>query len=260
MSNLIKISFLANTVRTDGMVNATALTTAYRNTTGVRKDVANWLATQEARDSTAYLERATGIHVADLVIVENGVGTWVHPDLAEILAQWISVEYRFAVVALIRQTKADSVPSTVNLAEWHKERIAGIVERRSLTDMVKLLIQYAEAAGSTNAHYYFTHFSNLVNKHIILDGAKTPMSKIKDKRDRMDKDQLRNVATFETMFVKLIGDGMAKGDKYQTIYEDCKVRASAIAAVLDIEPMPLLAKSNRKLIEAKLDKSLLEAT
>jgi hypothetical protein len=143
-----------------------------------------------------------------------------------------------------------------NLAEWHKERIAGIVERRSLTDMIKLLIQYAEADGSTNAYRYYSHFSNLVNKYIILDGTKKAMSKIKDKRNRMSKDQLRNVATFENMFIKLIGGGMTQGDGYKKIYDDCKARASAIAAVLDIEPLPLLPKSNRKLIEDKLDKSL----
>jgi KilA-N domain len=216
------------------------------------------LLTPDAKASIAYLERVTGVPVTDLVIAQHGVGTWVHPDLAEILAQWICVEYRFAVVALIRQTKADSVPSPVNLAQWHEQRLQGIDVRRSLTDMVKLLVQYAEAAGSSNAHHYFTHFSNLVNKYIILDGTKKAMSKIKNKRDRMSFGQLYDTGSIERALAKLIGDGMAKGDKYQTIYEDCKVRASAIAAVLDIEPMPLLPKSNRKLIEAKLTKSLPE--
>jgi hypothetical protein len=97
--------FPSTTIRGDGLVNATALTSAYRNTTGVRKDVSKWLATREAKESIAYLERATQKSVGDLIVVENGVGTWLHADLAEILAQWISVEYRFAVVALIRQSK-----------------------------------------------------------------------------------------------------------------------------------------------------------
>jgi hypothetical protein len=114
------ISFLVNTIRTDGMVNATALTTAYRkatvseaNTSGIRKDVRDWLLTPDAKASIAYLERVTGIPVTDLVIAEHGIGTWLHPDLAEILAQWISVEYRFAVVALIRQAKSEPVPVEV---------------------------------------------------------------------------------------------------------------------------------------------------
>ncbi|MGL4931781.1 MAG: KilA-N domain-containing protein, partial [Aeromonas sp.] len=84
---------------------ATALTTAYKNATGIRKDAGKWLLTQEGKESIAYLARATQKSVAELVVVENGIGTWLHPDLAEILAQWISVEYRFAVVALIRREK-----------------------------------------------------------------------------------------------------------------------------------------------------------
>jgi hypothetical protein len=98
-------SFQSNTVRGDGLVNITALSTAYRNATGKRKDCQKWLATSDAMESIAYLERATQKCVAELVVVENGVGTWVHPDLAEIFAQWISVEYRFAVVQLIRVAK-----------------------------------------------------------------------------------------------------------------------------------------------------------
>jgi hypothetical protein len=111
-------SFQSNTVRGDGLVNITALASAYRNATGKRKDAKHWLLTKEAKESIAYLERevriltsptgipvASGIPQSDIVIVEHGVGTWVHPDLAEIFAQWISVEYRFAVVQLIRVAK-----------------------------------------------------------------------------------------------------------------------------------------------------------
>jgi desulfoferrodoxin (superoxide reductase-like protein) len=114
----LNFNFQSNTVRGDGLVNITALSTSYRNATGKRKDANDWLRTKEAVESIAYLERvnqkrvtatgipvATGITEADIVIVENGVGTWVHPDLAEIFAQWISVEYRFAVVQLIRVAK-----------------------------------------------------------------------------------------------------------------------------------------------------------
>jgi desulfoferrodoxin (superoxide reductase-like protein) len=100
-------SFQSNTVRGDGLVNITALSSAYKRSTGKYKKAHDWLLTKEAKESIAYLEQATGITEADIVIVENGVGTWVHPDLAEIFAQWISVEYRFAVVQLIRVAKVN---------------------------------------------------------------------------------------------------------------------------------------------------------
>jgi desulfoferrodoxin (superoxide reductase-like protein) len=104
-------NFQSNTVRGDGLVNITALASAYKRSTGKYKKTHDWLLTKEAKESIAYLEQATGITEADIVTVENGVGTWVHPDLAEIFAQWISVEYRFAVVQLIRVAKENKPQS-----------------------------------------------------------------------------------------------------------------------------------------------------
>lgn len=112
-------SFLSNTIRPDGMVSATALTTAYRmatmtevNPNGVRKDVRDWLKTESANRSMACLAGVTGIPVTELVISEHGVGTWIHPKLAPILAMWISPEFQFAVVDLIERemNKAEAIP------------------------------------------------------------------------------------------------------------------------------------------------------
>jgi hypothetical protein len=102
-------SFLVGTVREDGLVNITALSTTYRIKTGKTKKPSDWLLTREAKESILFLAQASGITEASLVIVENGVGTWVHPYLAEIFAQWCSVEYRFAVVDLIRAAKTDRI-------------------------------------------------------------------------------------------------------------------------------------------------------
>lgn len=106
---MLEFKFLSTTIRQDGLINATALTTAYRNATGVRKDCKDWLRLADTQSYILYKERVTGIPVTDLVIAEHGVGTWLHPDLAEVLAMWISYEYRDAVVALIRQVKAPKV-------------------------------------------------------------------------------------------------------------------------------------------------------
>jgi KilA-N domain len=128
-------SFQSNTVRGDGLVNITALASAYRlgyqsNIVG-RKPTSSltrdWLATKEAMESIAYIERASGIPQSKLVIVENGVGTWVHSDLAEIFAQWISVEYRFAVVQLIRVAKENEA-ATPNVVSRQLPPARDIVE------------------------------------------------------------------------------------------------------------------------------------
>jgi hypothetical protein len=69
--------FPSTTIRADGLVNATALTTAYRNTTGIRKDASKWLATREAKESIAYLERVTQKGVTDLVVGRTDRQQWL---------------------------------------------------------------------------------------------------------------------------------------------------------------------------------------
>jgi hypothetical protein len=109
--SLVSFIFDDNTIRgNDNLVNITALASVYKRATGIRKDTRDWLVTKEATESIAYLERVTGIPVSQLVSAEHGVGTWVHPDLAEIFAQWCSVEYWFAVVRLIRTAKDNNLP------------------------------------------------------------------------------------------------------------------------------------------------------
>lgn len=154
-----KFSFDPNTIHTDGLVNITALAKSYTEgwhpeTVGMKPTESltrDWLATQDAQASIAYLASTVGIPLTDLVKVKRGgnaSGTWVHPDLAEIFAQWISVEYRFAVVQLIRTAKErkTSFESIANEKDWGKLRTDGKQYRRTYTDRIK-------EAGGKNIDY-----------------------------------------------------------------------------------------------------------
>jgi len=113
-SNIIQYIFDDNTIRPDGLVSITALANAYFRANGVKRDAFDWLSTKEATDSIAYLASYLEKPESDLVVVVRGgnaSGTWVHSDLAEIFAQWISVEYRFAVVRLVRCAKEGRIES-----------------------------------------------------------------------------------------------------------------------------------------------------
>lgn len=164
--------------------------------------------------------------------------------------RWIHNE----VLPSIRKTGSYSVKApAASLAEWHEDRLQGKVARRSLTDTIKILCEYAAAQGSTKPEKYYIHFSNLVNKYVI---AAPIDSKIKDKRNRMTGDQLHYVRAIETVLTKLIDDQMTLGDDYHEIYSICKDRVAAIAVVLDIDPQPLLEQSNQRLINQSLTRSL----
>ncbi len=154
--SIVRFVFDDNTIRNDGLVNITALASAYYRSTGKRKKAHDWLHTNEAKESIAYLERAAGITEAHIVVTENGIGTWVHPDLAEIFAQWISVEYRFAVVQLIRTAKKNQIAAPPKPVQPPRQLTHGqqAVEKaneiRVITDtltdnprLAQLLIDYA---------------------------------------------------------------------------------------------------------------------
>jgi hypothetical protein len=119
--------FSLGIIRDDGLVNATALCKSYYNSTGVVRDCFDWLSTKEAKVSIAYLASYLEIPVSELVLTIRGGnqgGTWIHQDLAHILAQWLSVEYRFAVVKLIRDHQAElfkNVKEIVELTETQKQ-------------------------------------------------------------------------------------------------------------------------------------------
>jgi len=79
-----------NTTHEYGLINIAAIASAYRSSTGRRRDTQRWLVTKGATESIAYLEKATGTPRSELAIVENGVGTWIHPDLVSSFMTWIN--------------------------------------------------------------------------------------------------------------------------------------------------------------------------
>lgn len=91
-----------------------------------------------------------------MVIIENGVGTWVHADLAEIFAQWISVEYRFAVVHLIRDAKQNKIN------QEFPNQITGVVPTNPATDFAKTLRGVVDAV--------FPHLEQEFRDGVVIEG------------------------------------------------------------------------------------------
>ncbi|MGL5064649.1 MAG: KilA-N domain-containing protein [Microcoleus sp.] len=120
--------------RKDGYLNATKLCAAYTSQTKKVKRPEHWLSTKAAKEYIAYVSGVTGIPVTDLVVVRQGgtpeeQGTWVHPDLADSFAAWLSVEYQYNVSQWLqnwRSGKADNKfpDSTIGKVEKHPEQQA----------------------------------------------------------------------------------------------------------------------------------------
>lgn len=92
----------------DGYINATALTTAHKQATGQRKDVANWLSNKRVQQSLEHLSKVVSIPVTELYqVFQGGIpeeqGTWLHPKLSVRFAVWLSDDFGFQVENWVEQ-------------------------------------------------------------------------------------------------------------------------------------------------------------
>jgi hypothetical protein len=80
-------------IRSDGYMNATLMCKAYN------KRFNNWNQLKETQDCIEAIKSITGIPVIDLIasIAGNNGGSWIHPDLAIQLAQWLSPMFAIQV-------------------------------------------------------------------------------------------------------------------------------------------------------------------
>jgi phage regulator Rha-like protein len=96
---------------------------------------------------------------------------------------------------------------------WLESRKAGILTRRSETDVIKELIEYAKAQGSSHADMLDMTYSKLANKIAGIS-----------QRDLASVKQLNILDELEGMIYHVIKLGMAAGKHYKEIYKDCKRR------------------------------------
>ena len=102
-------------------------------------------------------------------------------------------------------------------------RIEGKVVRRTETDAIKSLVEYATAKGSSNANMYYANITKMTNSLLGVE---------KGQRDTLDHKSLQQIKVAETIVEMAIRDGLKAELPYKDIYKLCKDRVSSIAAVL----------------------------
>ena len=102
-------------------------------------------------------------------------------------------------------------------------RIEGKVVRRTETDAIKSLVEYATAKGSSNANMYYANITRMTNSLLGVE---------KGQRDTLDHKSLQQIKIAETIVEMAIRDGLKADLPYKDIYKLCKDRVSSIASVL----------------------------
>ena len=102
-------------------------------------------------------------------------------------------------------------------------RIEGKAVRRTETDAIKSLVEYATAKGSSNANMYYANITKMTNSLLGVE---------KGQRDTLDHKSLQQIKIAETIVEMAIRDGLKADLPYKDIYKLCKDRVSAIAKTL----------------------------
>lgn len=96
---------------------------------------------------------------------------------------------------------------------WIETRRQGKLTRKSETDMIQQLIEYAKEQGSEHANMLYLTYSKLANKLAGIKG-----------RNNATVRQLNNLSIFENIILEMIRSGMEAGLNYKQIYRECKDR------------------------------------
>lgn len=107
---------------------------------------------------------------------------------------------------------------------WQETRQIGKLTRRSETDTIKQLAEYATAQGSQHADKLYMIYSKLANKYAGITN-----------RDLATVMQLNRLTMIEGIISNVIIAGMAASNHYKVIYQDCKARLQMLAGVAYLE-------------------------
>lgn len=96
---------------------------------------------------------------------------------------------------------------------WIETRTQGKLTRKSETDTIKELIEYAQRQGSKNSDRLYMVYSKLANS----------MAGVAD-RNLATTTQLNNLSLMENIILHCIKSGIVADKHYKAIYQDCKHR------------------------------------
>ena len=100
---------------------------------------------------------------------------------------------------------------------WIETRAVGKLSRKSETDVLKQLVEYAKQQGSEHADMLYMTYSKLANKTVgVAD------------RDTATAKQLMNLSVTENIILKVVEEGISQQLHYKEIYKNCKDRLAIV--------------------------------
>lgn len=162
---------------------------------------------------TTYVEEQNGQTYRKFIMTRDGFSLLAMGFTGKKALQW---KLRY----IEEFNKMESALAQRKSEEYIINRKNGILTRKSETDMLKKLVEYAESQGSTHANMLYVTYTKLVNK---LVGVKT--------RADADARQLKDLETLERVILSVIDEGISKKSDYHEIYQECKKNCELISEI-----------------------------
>ena len=104
--------------------------------------------------------------------------------------------------------------------EWQESRKIGITARKTETDAIKRLCEYAAEHGSTHSKQLYTNYTKLANKAAGITDRTTATSL-----------QISILTAAEVIIAQTINLGIEQNKPYKEIYQDCKAKLNVFQGV-----------------------------
>ena len=103
--------------------------------------------------------------------------------------------------------------------QWTDTRLANKENRLKETDVIKMLVDYAQKQGSTHSDKLYVAYTKLAK------------AVVRGKRDFVSVTDLNNITLVESIILQTIRIDMSAGMHYKDIYRDCKRRIESFADI-----------------------------
>ena len=104
--------------------------------------------------------------------------------------------------------------------EWQESRRTGITARKTETDAIKRLCEYATVQGSTHSKQLYTNYTKLANKAAGITDRTTATGL-----------QISILTAAEVIIAQTISLGIEQNKPYREIYQDCKRKLNVFQGV-----------------------------
>ena len=132
-----------------------------------------------------------------------------------------ALEWKLKYIDAFNKMEAVIMERKTNI--WLETRQQGKLIRKTETDVIQKLVEYAKAQGSQHADMLYVTYTKLANKMAGIT-----------KRDSATTAQLNDLSTMERLIANVVLDGIENGVHYKEIYQNSKDRLETVKNWLSV--------------------------